>query len=157
MVVAAWLVLSLCAAGAIGVAAGRAQAAGFAPLLIGPLISGVLLGTALAVGARFCGLVRRRWLLVASGALALVTSCTVHGVLYRQYCDAWHRVRQEAPALDLFKPEEGPASPVPYLVEQAGGGRILLWLFDGGLILTATLVIVAQGVPPAAPPADQPA
>lgn len=154
----AWLAGGLAASAAAGWLA--AQVATLrAPLIVFPLILGVVLGLALAGLARLLDFGHRPSLLTGSAALLLVAIGALHYEGYRQHRRAYERAKAEQSDLKnaeaLFGDVAPPESFGAFLVQEAQRGRTLFgsvtargawawvsWGADALLALAGTLLVV---------------
>lgn len=114
------------------------QLAGFAPIGLTSVATGVTLGAALAGLARLCNIWPNRTTLLLTLLIATAAVATQHVWMYRGYCDRWHRVQSENPAVALFRNESGPRSVGVYFLEEATPVRTLMWGVDAALIAATT-------------------
>ena len=143
MSIATWTFLGLVTAVLSGAAAASVQLAGFAPLGLTSIATGSALGAALAGLARLCNTWPNRTTLLLTLLFATAAVVTQHVWMYRGYCDQWHRVGDENPAVGLFRNETGPKSVGVYLREEATPVRTLMWGVDAILIAATTAGIFA--------------
>ena len=141
--IATWIFLGLVTAVLSGAASATVQLAGFAPLGLTSIATGSALGAALAGLARLCNTWPNRTTLLLTLLFATAAVVTQHVWMYRGYCDQWHRVHDENPAVALFRNESGPKSVGVYLREEATPLRTLMWGVDAILIAATTAGIFA--------------
>ena len=141
--IATWTFLGLVTAILSGAASASVQLAGFAPLGLTSIATGSALGAALAGLARLCNTWPNRTTLLLTLLFATAAVVTQHVWMYRGYCDQWHRVHEENPAVGLFRNESEPKSVGVYLREEATPVRTLMWGVDAILIAATTAGIFA--------------
>jgi hypothetical protein len=140
---ATWLLLAMGAAVLVGIVSATVQVAGIAPLGIVSLLTGVVLGSVLAGIGRLANLRLRRLTLLIVVCVSLVAVAAEHAWFYRHYRLQWHRVRVDTPAVALFRPEEGPKSPLKYLAGEATPRQTVYWIVDALLLAAAATGAVA--------------
>ena len=138
MSIATWTFLGLVTAVLSGAAAASVQLAGFAPLGLTSIATGSALGAALTGLARLCNTWPNRTTLLLTLLFATAAVVTQHVWMYRGYCDQWHRVHDENPAITLFRNESGPKSIGVYMRAEATPVRTLMWGVDAVLIAATT-------------------
>jgi hypothetical protein len=136
--IATWAFLGLVAAILSGALSASIQLAGFAPIGLTSVATGSALGTVLAGLAHLCHTWPNRTTLLLTLLFAAAAVVTQHVWMYRGYCDQWHRVYDEKPAVALFRDESGPKSIGVYLLEEATPVRTLMWGVDAVLIAATT-------------------
>ena len=136
--VAIWTFLGLAAATLSGAVSASIQLAGFAPIGLTSVATGFVLGVSLAGLAYLCHTPPNRIMLLLTFLFATAAVVTQHVSMYRGYCDQWHRVHDENPALTLFRNESAPESIGVYMRAEASPARTLIWGFDAVLIAATT-------------------
>ena len=136
--VATWTFLGLAAAILSGVISASIQLAGFAPIGLTSVATGFVLGVSLAGLAYLCQAPPNRTMLLLTFLFATAAVVTQHLSMYRGYCDQWHRVHDENPAITLFRNESAPKSIGVYMWAEATPMRTLIWGFDAVLISATT-------------------
>jgi hypothetical protein len=134
----------------------------FAPLLLFPLLLGVLLGALLVLFMRMAQVGHRPTIVVGSLLAAGVAVVGIHYLAYRE------AIAEDSARLEQLRsvlPETEthrfplPESFIEYLTKKAAQGRSvfqthslhggyvwLLWLVEAGLLMTATLLVVIPGM-----------
>lgn len=136
--IATWTFLGLAAAIFSGAVSASIQLAGFAPIGLTSVATGSVLGVGLAGLAYLCHTQPNRTTLLLTFLFATAAVVTQHVWMYRGYCDQWHRVHDENPAITLFRNESGPKSIGVYMRAEATPVRTLMWGVDAVLIAATT-------------------
>jgi hypothetical protein len=140
--------LGAVAAVALGWVGAAFSLASKAPVGVVSVGIGVALGLLLVGLAQMLRVSQRRVLLLGAVVLAIVTTLSQHGWLYRAYCGKWRQDRIDQPAVALFRPETEPLSVVAYFRRELNfaPSQAMLWIMDGALIVAAAVgvIIVSQ-------------
>jgi hypothetical protein len=128
------------AAAVIGWLAAQLQSRGFAPLVLMPLATGLVLGLTLRklAGALAIG---RRQALWGALLFAIVSVLTEHTWLYQDFRRQWQAEREANPQVAMFRPAE-PLSMAEYFRREASSMRVALWCLDAALVVASTVMVV---------------
>ncbi|QGJ69424.1 Hypothetical protein PBC10988_11060 [Planctomycetales bacterium 10988] len=149
-----WLLLSCLMAVSLGAASAYVQGF-YAPILLAPILWGLLLGGLLGLLAWWLGFANRRFIFVATLLAVVVMIHLQHFVSYQIYLQSLEAAFQKSPAA-LVAHEYRPDSWWDFMKTQAERGRSVggwqlknaqvwaWWVLDGILSGTAALIVVWQ-------------
>jgi hypothetical protein len=138
---ALWYLGGIVAAAVIGWLAAELQTRGFAPLLLMPLATGLVLGLTLRklAGALEIG---RRQALWGALLFAFVSVLAAHTWLYQDFRRQWQVERETNPQVAMFRPAE-PLSVAEYFRREASPLRTMFWCLDAATLVATTAIVVA--------------